>query len=179
MFDRVGKLSYYQILGVRRESGAEQIEGACWHLWQRYRSKSTVALWREVKGQIDEMHDTLLDPGMRAAYDRYLAKVEATLGQRRAAPLLPQTAVSPAPVPAAVPTPRRDACKACYIGGVAAVLLFHALLEAHAPQTWDDLVTIGWLSVFCAGAVSGLAWTLNKFVLDGSRRSAGSDLLGV
>ena len=174
MFDRGGKLSYYQILGVPRECAPEQIEGACWHLWHRYSSKSSVALWREVKGQIDEIHDTLLDPRSRAAYDRQLAQRDpGPPAHGLPVPVPPPAAAVAAPM--AAKQPRRDACKACYAGGVAAVILFHALLEAQSPQSWDDLIAIGWLSVFSALAVGALAWTLKRFGLHGEPRASADE----
>ena len=157
MADREGRLSHYEVLRIRPGSSPAQIDAACWELWKRYQSKSTTALWKEVKNQIEEIHDVLLDPDGRAAQGRVVLR----------------PAVSPHPQDN-VPSARSwQMSHAYYAVGVGSALLFRVMIEAATPQTWADLESIGWLSLLFAGATCGLVRTFQAFARREAAAGAG------
>jgi hypothetical protein len=62
--------------------------------------------------------------------------------------------------------------KAASIAGVIGAGVFRLTIEAKNPETWDDMLVAGWLSLALGSAVTALFWALKRF--SPGRRESGS-----
>lgn len=148
--------SLYELLGVPRNASREDIDRACVNLWYRYQSMRNTPLWTDLSRHIDEVHTTLLDPDARAVYDKMLARNQSTghSGSLWAHQHLVKN-----------PPNRKPTVKFRRVGlynAASTALVFNKMVDWVCPDTWSDIETIGWLTLFFGLATTLLCWSMVK-----------------
>jgi curved DNA-binding protein CbpA len=156
-----GQQTYYEILSVSPDGSREDIELACLGLWYKYKIMRTTPLWAELNRQIEEIHATLSNPEIRAAYDRYLRDPNPAKRFPSLAIEPPQDSVQ-ITTPAAARPPLVKFRKVFSFNATGGALLFNGLISHVRPQEWSDMSTLGGIALFFSLGTTLLVWSVAK-----------------
>lgn len=175
--------SFYDLLGVSRHAGKEEIEHACVEYWYRYQCMRGTPLWGAITDRIDLMRVTLLFPDTRASYDRMLAEREAARREEAPHHLMPfsdllnqhrqayrkygvsHNALGHSTLSALHLKTTSPLRKLGYANAGTTSLVFYKLVEWIAPENWADIESIAMIVLAFGIATTVLSFVIARFMV--------------
>ncbi len=175
--------SFYDLLGVSRRAGKEEIEHACVEYWYRYQCMRGTPLWSAIAERINLMRVTLLFPDTRASYDRLLAERDAARRARQLHHVMPFSDVlqqhqqaygkygvsgnslghsTLSALHGKSTSPLR---KLGYANAGSTSFIFYKLMEWIAPENWSDIESIALIVLAFGIATSVLSFAIARFMV--------------